>query len=337
MMQETIRRLIDGQDLTVDEAHAVMNTVMAGEATAAQIAAFLVAEKLKGETCSEVTGFARAMREKATPVATRRETAIDMCGTGGDGRGTFNISTVASFVVAGGGVPVAKHGNRSVSSRCGSADLLEELGVKIDLPAHHLSRCLDEIGIAFLFAPLLHPAMKHAVAPRREIGVRTVFNLLGPLTNPAGVKRQVLGVYRADVAKLVAEVLRELGADHILIVHSDDGLDEVSIHRPTHVVELKNEEISERTIAPNDFGLRLSENDDVLGGTPAENAKIAIEILRGSTGPARDIVVANAACGFFVAGVTDDFEEGAQMAMQSIDSNAAVNKLNELKRLSHSL
>ena len=178
MMQETIRMLIDGQDLTVDQAHAVMNTVMAGEATPAQIAAFLVAEKLKGETCPEVTGFARAMRENATLVTIRHDIAIDMCGTGGDGRGTFNISTVASFVVAGGGVAVAKHGNRSVSSRCGSADLLEELGVKIDLRADQLSRCLDEIGIAFLFAPMLHPAMKHAVVPRREIGVRTAFNLL---------------------------------------------------------------------------------------------------------------------------------------------------------------
>lgn len=332
MMQETIRMLIDGEDLTADHAYSVMNTIMVGDATPAQIAAFLVAEKLKGETAAEVTGLARAMRDHAARVVTRRAGAIDLCGTGGDGCGTFNISTVASLVVAAGGVAVAKHGNRSVSSRCGSADLLEELGVKIDLDADRLGECLDEIGIAFLFAPVLHPAMKHAAAPRREIGVRTVFNLLGPLTNPAGVKRQVLGVYRAEAAKLVAEALRELGAEHVLIVHSEDGLDEVSIHQPTRVVELRNGEIAERRLSPGDFGIRSGGKNGVFGGAPAENAKIAMAILKGLPGPARDIVVANAACGFFVAGHANGFQEGAEMARAAIDSGAALDKLQSLQR-----
>ncbi len=337
MIQEIIRLLIDGQDLNTQQAYDVMNTIMAGQATPAQIAAFLVAEKLKGETCPEVAGFARAMREKATPVTTHHANAIDMCGTGGDGRGTFNISTVASLVAAAGGAVVAKHGNRSVSSRCGSADLLEELGVKIDLNAQQVSRCLDEIGVAFLFAPMLHPAMKHAVAPRREIGVRTVFNLLGPLTNPAGVQHQVLGVYSAAAARFVAEVLKELGAQHVLIVHSEDGLDEVSVCQPTNMIELKDGVISERSISPQDFGLRARTDNGVTGGTPAENAAIVKTVLRGEKGAARDIVVCNAACGFLVAGLASDFKEGAQMAMAAIDSGAAAQKFEALKKLSHEL
>jgi anthranilate phosphoribosyltransferase len=337
MIQEAIHMIIEGRDLNAEQAYDVMNLIMTGNATPAQIAAFLVAEKLKGETREEVAGFARAMRDHAAPVTTERETAIDMCGTGGDGRGTFNISTVASFVAAAGGVTVAKHGNRSVSSRCGSADLLEQMGVKIDLTADKVSKCLDEIGIAFLFAPMLHPAMKHAVGPRREIGVRTVFNLLGPLTNPARVKHQVLGVYSPEVAHFVADVLSELGSEHVLIVHSEDGLDEISIHQPTNVIELKNGKINERSVSPLDFGISVCETDGVLGGTPAENAAIALAVLNGEKSPARDIVVANAACGFLVAGLTNNLKEGSEMAATVIDSGAALQKFQNLRELSHAI
>jgi len=337
MIQEAIRIVVAGEDLSRDHAHAVMNSIMEGDATPAQIAAFLIAEKLKGETYHEVAGFASAMRDKATPVHSRHANAIDMCGTGGDGAGTFNISTVASFVVAAGGVPVAKHGNRSVSSKCGSADLLEALGVNIELSAQKVGTCLDEIGIGFLFAPALHKAMKHAVGPRREIGVRTVFNILGPLTNPAAVRRQVLGVFDADVARLMAKVLRELGADHILIVHSDEGLDEVSIYGPTLGIEVKGREIREQRLQPEDFGLTTTPGNGAHGGTPRENAHTARQILAGESGPARDFVVANAACGFVVGGLADMFVEGAEMAREQIDCGAARAKLAALKEMSHDL
>lgn len=335
MIQDAIRTVVAGENLSRDHAYTVMNSIMAGEATPAQIAAFLIAEKLKGETYHEVAGFASAMRDKATPVRSRHTNAIDMCGTGGDGAGTFNISTVASFVVAAGGVPVAKHGNRSVSSKCGSADLLEALGINIDLSAQKVGACLDEIGIGFLFAPALHKAMKHAVGPRREIGVRTVFNILGPLTNPAAVRRQVLGVFDADVARLMAQVLRELGADHILIVHSDEGLDEVSIYGPTLGIEVKGREIREQRLQPEDFGLTTAPGNSALGGTPEENAHTARQILAGESGPARDFVVANAACGFVVGGLADTFIKGAEMAREQIDCGAARAKLAALKEMSH--
>ncbi|MFQ5706771.1 MAG: anthranilate phosphoribosyltransferase [bacterium] len=334
MIQQAIKTLIEGKDLSHEFACHVMQTIMTGGATPAQIGAFLVAEKLKGETYQEVAGFAEVMRERATPIATKHTNHIDMCGTGGDGAGTFNISTIASFVVAGGGVPVAKHGNRSVSSKCGSADLLEELGVNIDLPAPQVSACLDEIGIAFLFAPGLHKAMKYAVAPRREIGVRTVFNILGPLTNPARVRRQVLGVYQPQIARLMAEVLRELGSEHVLIIHGLEGLDEVSLKGPTLAVELLHGEISEKYLLPESFGFEAAEADGISGSTPAENARIALDVLNGKVGAARDIVVVNAACGFVVGGNASSFLEGAEMGRQSIDSGAALAKLEALKAFS---
>ena len=327
MIQHVIRTVTGGRDLSRDEAFETMQIIMDGGATPSQIAAFLIAEKCKGETLEEVTGFAKAMRQKATTVKTKHRNAIDMCGTGGDGAGTFNISTVASFVVAGGGVPVAKHGNRSVSSRCGSADLLETLGVNIDLSAEQIGNCLDELGIAFLFAPVLHKAMKHAVVPRREIGVRTVFNLLGPMTNPAAVTRQVMGVYHPDVKRLVAEVFRELGAEHIFVVHSADGLDEVSIYDATPVIELKAGEILERRFTPEDFGLIRNAANGVQGGSPEENAQIVKEVLGGKKSPARDFVIANAACGFVVGGAAQSLKEGAELAAESIDSRKANEKL----------
>ncbi|MFQ5822976.1 MAG: anthranilate phosphoribosyltransferase [bacterium] len=337
MIQQAIKTVIEGRDLTRQEAYEVMSTIMNGEATPAQIAAFLVASKLKGEKFQEIAGFAHAMREKASTVVTQYTDAIDMCGTGGDGFGTFNISTVASLVVAGGGVPVAKHGNRSISSQCGSADLLEALGVRIDLSAEKVGLCLDKIGIAFLFAPVLHRAMKHAISPRREIGVRTVFNILGPITNPAGVRRQVLGVYDPNLARLMAEVLRELSADHILIIHGEEGLDEVSIHGPTFVVELCRGKIIERRLLPENFGMNCTRRNGVSGGTPNENAKITLEILHGKKGPARDIVVANAACGFVVGGAAQNFLEGAKLAQESINSGAAMKKLEALIEVSNIL
>ncbi|MFQ5648411.1 MAG: anthranilate phosphoribosyltransferase [bacterium] len=336
MMQEIIRTVIAGEHLTREQAYRVMNTIMTGEATPAQIAAFLVAEKLKGETYQEVAGFATAMREKATPVSISRRNAVDIVGTGGDGANTFNISTVAAFVMAAAGVPVAKHGNRSVSSKCGSADVLELLGVRIDLSASQIGRCVDEVGIGFLFAPGLHKAMKHAMAPRKEVGVRTVFNILGPVTNPAGVRRQVVGVFDRVTARLVAEVFRELGADHIFVVHSEDGLDEVSVHAPTLVFEVKKNQIQEKQVVPEDFGLKTATAAEALGGHPEKNTQVAREVLSGQGGVARDFVVANAACGLVVGAVVQDFQQGARMAAEAIDSGAAMAKLQALKELTHS-
>ncbi len=336
MIQHAISQAIDRVDLNRRQAYSAMTEIMSGAATASQIAALLVAMRMKGERVQEVAGFAQAMREKATPVPTRKPNPIDMCGTGGDGKGTFNISTVASFVAAGGGVTVAKHGNRSVSSQCGSADVLEALGVNIALTAAQMSQCLDKLGVAFLFAPALHQAIKHAVGPRKEIGARTVFNILGPLTNPAGVKRQVLGVYDRRLVMLMAEVLAELGAEHALVVHSDDGLDEISVHGPTMIVEINNGRIAESTLTPKDFGLKPSVHNGIIGGNAGQNAQIALRILRGEPGPARDIVLANAACGFWVAGAAKNLAEGVAMARQSLDSGAALAKLEALREMSQS-
>ncbi|MFQ5603490.1 MAG: anthranilate phosphoribosyltransferase [bacterium] len=330
MIQEAIKTAIAGENLSRQQAHATMTAIMQGEATPAQIAAFLIAEKLKGETFQEIAGFAQAMREQAARVETRHKNAIDMCGTGGDGLGTFNISTVAALVVAAGGVPVAKHGNRSVSSKSGSADLLEALGVKIDLNAEQAGACLEAVGFAFLFAPVLHPAMKHATGPRKEIGVRTVFNILGPLTNPAGVKRQVLGVYDAQLAHLMAEVLRELASEHVLVIHSEEGMDEVSTQKPTLVVELKQQKITEQKLPPENFGRFEQNNDGILGGSPAENAQIALNILKGGKSAARGLVLVNAACGFVVGEKCKTFLEGTELARQAIDSGAALAKLQAL-------
>ena len=335
MIREAIKRLIEGKSLSREEASSVMAQIMEGKATEAQIGAFLVALRLKGETAQEIAGFAQTMRNKATPVPTNRKGTIDVCGTGGDGFGSFNISTIAALVIAGCGVPVAKHGNRSVSSKCGSADLLQQLGVKIDLPAEKIAQCLDEIGIAFLFAPMLHQAMKYAIGPRREIGVRTVFNVLGPITNPAGTQRQLIGVYDRYLANLLAEVLRELETEKALIVYGEDGLDEVSITTSTYLVELSEGNILEKKVTPEDFGLTPSNREEILGGGPEENASIALEILKGKHGPTRDVVIANAACGLYVAGSAASFIEGAKLAAESIDSGAALDKLEQMRRFSN--
>lgn len=331
-MQAAIQKVIDHQDLSREEAREVMSQLMSGAATPAQIGALLIAMRMKGERVEEITGFAEAMIAKATPVATRYDNAVDMVGTGGDGKNTFNISTVAALVAAGAGAVVAKHGNRSVSSKCGSADVLRELGVHLELTAAQMGECLDEVGIAFLFAPLLHLAMKHAIGPRREIGARTVFNILGPLTNPARVRRHLIGVYDPALARPLAEVLAGLGAERALIVHSDDGMDEVSVFADTLAVELSDGRLTERKLSPGDFGLKPQSPAAIPGGSPQENADIALGILNGEDGIARELVIANAGAGLWAAGLATKLAEGANLAINSIDSGKALAKLEELRR-----
>ena len=332
MMQAAIQKVIEHQDLTRAEAFATMETIMNGDATPAQIGAFLAALRMKGEQPQEIAGFAESMRGKATKVLSHYTTpVVDIVGTGGDSKHTINVSTLASFVVAGAGVPVAKHGNRSVSSKCGAADVLMALGVNIDLDAEKMSRCLNEIGIAFLFAPKLHSAMKHAIGPRREIGVRTVFNILGPITNPAGVKHQLIGVYEPKLTRLLAEVLQQLDAEHIWLVHSADGLDEISLAAKTFVAELKKGQINEFQIDATDFGLSPS-TESITGGDAAHNAGIAQKILQGTKGVMRDVVIANAAAALYIAGKAGDLRAGVQIAAESLDSGAALKKLDALRQ-----
>lgn len=336
-MHEALQKVMAHKNLDRQQAFAVMSTIMSGEASEAQIAAFLVAMRMKGETAAEVAGFAHAMRCKATPVPTQQTQAVDLCGTGGDGKHTFNISTIASFVVAGGGVPVAKHGNRCVSSKCGSADVLTALGVNINLTAEQMGRCLDEVGMAFLYAPVLHGAMKHAAGPRQAIGTRTVFNILGPITNPAGVKRQLIGVFDRHLAMLLATVLKDLGTTHALIVHGEDGLDEVTLQDRTYAVQLKEGNISEFYLAAEDFRLRELAGNGLSGGNASHNAEMALRVLQGEAGPLRDTVLANAACGFLIAGTANNLDEGMSVARQSIDGGAALRKLEGLRSFSQSL
>jgi anthranilate phosphoribosyltransferase len=309
-----------------------MRQIMEGEATPAQIAAFLIALRIKGETIAEITGCARVMREKATRIRAPYPNVIDTCGTGGDGSQTFNISTTAAFVVAGAGVPVAKHGNRAMSSRCGSADLLQALGVAIELSPEGAERCLEEVGITFLFAPLFHSAMKHAIAPRREIGVRTIFNILGPLTNPAGAKRQLLGVSRQEFAEPMACVLGNLGSTRAFVVHGADGLDEITISGETHITALEAGRIDSYAITPEQFGLRRAPLGALAGGDAPQNADITMAVLEGKQGPHRDVVLLNAAAALAVAGSTADLQAGLQLAAHAIDSGAALEKLRRLQR-----
>ena len=322
-IREAIAQLLEGQNLAAVEAEAVMEQIMAGEATPAQIGGFLIALRLKGETVEEVTGFARAMRRNAISVRPRRSLLVDTCGTGGDGTGTFNISTTAAFVVAGAGLAVAKHGNRSVSSKCGSADVLRALGVRLELSPEEVAACIDEIGFGFLYAPLLHPAMKHAIGPRREMGVRTVFNILGPLTNPAGAQAQVLGVYDGALTDMMARVLGSLGSQAAFVVHGADGLDELSTTGPNQVARLRDGEVHTFTLDPLELGLPRATLSDLQGGDAEENAAIVHAVLDGERGPRRDVVLLNAAAGLAAGGMAADFVEGLSLAAQSIDSGAA--------------
>jgi anthranilate phosphoribosyltransferase len=329
-IKQAIARLVQGQDLSETEAEAVMEQIMSGQATTAQIGGFLIALRLKGETVEEVTGFARAMRRNATPVRSRRPLLVDTCGTGGDGSGTFNVSTMAAFVVAGAGLAVSKHGNRSVSSKCGSADVLQALGVRLDLSPERVGDCIDQVGIGFLYAPLLHPAMKHAIGPRREMGVRTVFNILGPLTNPAGAQVQVLGVYDEMLTEVMARVLGSLGSQAAFVVHGAGGLDELSTTGPNRVSRLRDGQVRTTTLDPLDLGLPRAKPADLVGGDAGENAAIFRAVLSGEPGPRRDVVLLNAAAGLVAGGLADDLPHGLTLAAQSIDSGAAQSKLEAL-------
>ena len=329
-IQEAIAKVIEGADLSRGEMTDVMNQIMSGEATDAQIGAFLIALRVKGECVDEIAGAASVMREKATPIATKHDVIVDTCGTGGDHSGTFNISTTAAFVAAGAGLCVAKHGNRAATSQCGSADVLGALGVNIEASPDTVSRCLDDVGIGFLFAISLHGAMKYAIGPRREIGARTIFNALGPLSNPAGATRQVVGVYSAALTETLAGVLGTLGAERAFVVHGSDGLDEMTLTGPTRVSELKNGSVSTYDVSPGDFGLAQAPADALKGGDADYNAEITRSILNGEEGPRRDIVLLNAAAAIVAGGKAGDLNEGVQVAAEVIDSGKALEKLDAL-------
>jgi anthranilate phosphoribosyltransferase len=333
MIREAIEKAVTGDNLTRDEAAAVMEEIMTGQATPAQFGALVTALRLKGETVQEIAGFASVMRRMAMPVSPRRP-VVDTCGTGGDGRGTFNISTTAAFVAAGAGATVAKHGNRSMTSKCGSADVLEALGVNITLTPTQVETCLDEAGIGFMFAQLFHPAMKFAAGPRREIGIRTVFNILGPLTNPAGAHAQVLGVASPILVQRMAEALALLGSHHALVVYGEDGVDEISICAPTLVSEVRDGEIHSYTIVPEDFDFPRATLDDVRGGDASTNAAIARSILAGSDGPRRKVVLLNAAAALVASDLADDLADGVKLAAQAVDSGAAAERLERLTAVS---
>ena len=336
MIKESLAKIVSGGDLTMTEARDVMKEIMQGQATQAQIGSFLTALRMKGETADEIAGCAQAMRENAIEVKPRQRVLVDTCGTGGDGSGTFNISTTVAFVAAGAGLAVAKHGNRSVSSRCGSADLLQALGVNLETNAEQDALCIDEVGIGFLFAPLLHPAMKHALGPRREIGLRTIFNILGPLCNPAKAKRQLLGVYDSALTELMAEVLLTLGSEHAFVVHGHSGLDELSTTGPNRISRLYDGHIETYSIDPRDFGLPRAKISDLAGGTAEENAAITKDLLQGKRGPKRDAVLINAAAVLVAGDKTSNLEEGLSMAAEAIDSGDAMRKLDQLIEFSHS-
>ncbi len=330
MIRETIAKLAEKQSLSREEAHAAMLEIMSGEATPAQIAAYITALRIRGETPEIIAGSADGMREKFTAVHAPTDVVVDTCGTGGDGAHTFNISTCSAFVAAGAGVTVAKHGNRSVSSKCGSADVLMALGVKIDATADVMANCLQSIGIAFLFAAVLHPAMKHAIGPRREIGIRSIFNILGPLSNPAGARYGVLGVYDRDLTVTLAEAAAALDAKRLFVVHGLDGLDEITTTGPTRVAEVRDGRVTTYDIEPGGLGLPTASRQDLVGGDAEENAGYVREVLSGKAGPRRDIVLLNAAAAIVAGQKAKDFLEGIAVAAHSIDSGAARKKLERL-------
>ncbi len=349
MIKEAINKIVDRIDLEEDEMVQVMEEIMSGEATPAQIGAFITALRMKGETVDEITGAVRVMRKKATKIPVEgvdvdldrddinidRETIIDTCGTGGDGTMTFNVSTATAFVVAGGGVRVAKHGNRSVSSLCGSADVLQELCVNVEANPDVVAKCIKKAGIGFLFAPMLHGAMKYAIGPRREIGIRTIFNILGPLTNPASAKYQLLGVYKESLCEPLAQVLLRLGTKRAMVVHGMDGIDEITVTKDTKVAEVKDGTVKVYEINPVHFGLKTYDFKDLKGGSAADNARIIREILSGrERGAKRAIVVLNAAAAFYVAGKAKNIKEGVTLAEEVIDAGKALEKLEMLVVLS---
>lgn len=330
-----LKTVLDGKALSRVQARALMGELMEGRLTPAQIGALLAALRVRGETLDELVGFAQALRERATPVAVSRKPLLDTCGTGGDGAGTFNISTTVAFIAAGAGAAVAKHGNRAVSSRCGSADVLEALGVKAEVSPELMARCVEEAGVGFLFAPALHPALRHAAPVRRELGVRTVFNLLGPLANPAGASRQLLGVYKPELAAPMAEALRALGSERAWVVSSQDGLDEISLGAPTVVAELKGRKVRRWVLDPRRHGFKRAPLKALAGGDAAANAAKVLEVLGDWDTPARAVCVLNAAAALVAAGVAADFAEGVERAEASVSTGAAMKALEALKRLTH--
>lgn len=333
MIREAIEKVVNGADLTEARMREVFNEITSGKATDAQIGAFVTALGMKGETVQEITGAAKVMREKSIHIDVGRlgkETVIDTCGTGGSPADTFNISTTAAFVLAGCGLKVAKHGNRSASSRCGSADLLEALGVSIDVSPGMVRRCILEIGIGFMYAPLFHNAMRYAAAPRREIGIRTIFNILGPLSNPANATSQILGVYDPRLTEVMARVLKNLGTRRAFVVYGMDTLDEITVTGKTRVTELKAAKVKTYYVTPERFGIRRAALKDIKGGSPKENADIVMSILKGERGPRRDVVLLNAGAGLVCGFKARDFREGAGMAAESIDSGRALDRLLKL-------
>jgi anthranilate phosphoribosyltransferase len=340
-IQQAIATLVDGDDLDAADMQAAMRQIMGGEATPAQIGGFLVALRIKGETIDEVAAATQVMRELATPVQTSDKYLVDIVGTGGDGANLFNVSTASSFVIAAAGGRVAKHGNRSVSSSSGSSDVLQALGVRLDLNPEQVARCIDEVGMGFMFAPSHHSAMKHAAGPRRELGMRTLFNMLGPMTNPAGVKRQVIGVFAADLCRPMVEVLKRLGSKHVMVIHSEDGLDEASIAAPTHVVELLDGTITEYEIKPQDFGLEPASLDGLEVSGSEESRALIRAALSGqkaeSAQKAARMIALNAGMAIYVSGVAATLADGVQMAEDAIGSGAALQKVEELVQFSQLL
>jgi anthranilate phosphoribosyltransferase len=329
VLKEAIRKITRREDLARDEMAAVMADIMEGRATPAQIGCMLAGLRMKGESVDEITGAARVMREKAikVPVAANGAPLLDTCGTGGDGAGTFNISTTVAFILAGAGVRVAKHGNRSVSSSCGSADVLVELGADLERSPDSVARCVEETGFGFLYAPALHPAMKHAAGPRREMGIRTLFNILGPLTNPAGASCQLLGVYDPNLTEPIARALLGLGIRSAMVVHGMDGLDEISLSAPTRISRVENGRVTTTLVDPRDLGLEPCRVNQISGGLPSNNAAHLLDVLEGKPGPRRDVARLNAAAALVVAGKARDFAEGLALAAESIDSGSARRKL----------
>lgn len=333
IIREAIEKLVNRISLSEAETVEVMNQIMTGEATPLQVASFLTALRMKGETVEEITGAARVMREKAHRVKVSAQTVLDTCGTGGDQKGTFNISTTSAFVAAGAGVKVAKHGNRSVSSQSGSADVLAALGVKVDAPREKVEACIDKIGIGFLFAPLLHEAMKYAVQPRRDIGIRTVFNLLGPLTNPAMASHQLIGLYSGELVAMIAHVLKNLGGARAMVVHGMEGLDEISLCGPTKVAELRDGQVKEYMVAPEQLGLQPCRLGEICCADAEQSAAMVRGVLKGSKGPARDIVLLNSGAALYVSGRADSLAQGLKLAAESIDSGKAREKLDQLVQM----
>lgn len=336
MIREAINLLVQKISLSEAEMVECMTEIMDGKATDAQIAAFLTALRVKSENIEEITAAAKVMREKAIKIKTP-EGVIDTCGTGGDMSGTFNISTTSALVAAAAGIPVAKHGNRSVSSKSGSADVLEALGVKIDIPPDKVEKCLFETNFGFLFAPLFHPAMKYAITARKEIGIRTIFNILGPLTNPAGAKKQIMGIFSSRLTELLANVLHNLGATDAMVVHGEDGLDEITNCEATKISRVRQGSLETFYIVPEDFGFVRANREALLGGGKEQNAAITLAILNGEKGPKRDIVLMNASAAIVVSGMARDFKEALKIAEDAIDSRKALRKLEEVKKLSEFL